>query len=378
MRKDLLQDVVPIGILALALSATSIASDIASEPLQQLRIFKAGYPRAYFFRQSEGYAANPQISYERWDRMFSRLMGIEGKVLDEEVPGRSLRNVAFFTRFKRRHPDQLVLLHYNGNARDPRNQTADYFAGHWIYWNGARTTSDVPAETGETDIHVNDPRLFRMNIGRFQDRNEDIGLCMLDRRGHLNWHESEQVQLVSIDLQRKVIRVRRACYGTEPRAFQAGRAYAAAHVCRGPWGRRSNLLWVYNYSTRCPKDRKGRQCSDVQVAELAGLFGPKGKLALFDGIEFDVLRHRCSAGPRDGRNIDCDGDGRPDNAIFEGINTYGVGVVDFCKKLQDRLDGHKLVLADGGGLGAQRCFHILNGIESEGWPGLGTGEIPNS
>jgi len=385
MRKDLLQNIVQIGILAFAFSATSIASEPveraaprgtrASEPVQQFPIFKAGYPRAYFFRQSEGYAARPQISYEQWDRTFSRLMGIEGKVLDEELPGRSLRNVEFFTRFKRQHPDQLVLLHYNANARDPQYQRENYFAGHWIYWNGARITSDVPAESGETDIHVNKPQLFRMNMGRFEDRNEDIGLCTLDEQGHPNWHESEQVQLVSIDHESKIIRVRRGCYGTKPRALPAGKAYAAAHVCRGPWGGHANLMWLYNYSTRCPKDRQGRRCADVHVAELAELFGPKGKLATFDGIEFDVLRHKCAAGPRVGRNIDCDGDGRPDNAIFKGINTYGVGVVKFCKKLQELLDGRKLILADSGGLGAQRCFGILNGIESEGWPHLSDWEI---
>ena len=71
------------------------------------------YPRVFFFRQSEMAAAGRGIPFEEWDKNFSRLMGIMGKSLDEEVPGRS-RNIEFFTRFKQMHPEQTVLLHFNG------------------------------------------------------------------------------------------------------------------------------------------------------------------------------------------------------------------------------------------------------------------------
>jgi len=48
--------------------------------------------RAFFFRHSE--MVGPQIkagrqTYEAWAASFSRLSGIMGKRLDEEVPGRS-------------------------------------------------------------------------------------------------------------------------------------------------------------------------------------------------------------------------------------------------------------------------------------------------
>ncbi len=289
---------------------------------EALQIFRAGYPRAYFFRAAEGHAANPRIGYEQWEKTYNRLMGIEGKVLDEEVPGRSRRNVEFFSRFKRSHPDQLVLLHYNGNARDPRHRTKGYFAGHWVYYNGTTIVSDVPAEPGETNIQVANPRLFQVNMGRYRDKNEDIGLCELDEQGRPNWFRSEQVQLVSIDYKSRTIRVRRGCYGTRPRGFVAGKAYAAAHVCTGPWGRRSNLLWRYDYSTRCPRDMHGRRCLDVHAEELARLFLPGGPLAAFDGIEFDVLNHQCAPKHTGGseRGLDCDADGRIDNGFFDGVN----------------------------------------------------------
>src|SRR5689334_15988935 len=109
-------------LLAFFLAALPVyAADAPTRDLRSLSVLKQDdYPRAFFFRSSEGAAANPRSSYEQSDRTFSRLVGIEGKVLEEEVPGRSVKNIEFFTRFKGEHPEQLVLLHYNGNARDPR------------------------------------------------------------------------------------------------------------------------------------------------------------------------------------------------------------------------------------------------------------------
>ena len=373
--------VVAIGWAVSTISFLVCSANPDPDPAK-LKILDNEYPRVFFFRQSEGVAAQKNVSYEDWEKTFERLMGIEGKVLDEEIIGRSIRNIDFFTRFKERHSEQLVLLHFNGNARDPLYESDRFFAGHWLYFNGAKILSDVPAEQGETDIHVENPNLFKVNMGRYRDRNEDIGLCMLDADGKPNWNQSEQVQLISIDRQRKIIRVRRGCYGTEPHEFGAGQGYAAAHMTEGPWGRKNNLLWYYNYSTRCPRDNQGHTCADILVEHLVELFGQNGPpfdcaqggepvepLVAFDGLEFDVLKFRCGGGSK-GRGADCDADGRLDAGIHEGINTYGIGVVEFCRQLRERLGQNRFILADGMSETNQRAFGILNGIESEGWPHL--------
>ena len=359
--------------IILAILGVAAGSVLAESDLEKLQIMQGNYPRAYFFRQCEGMAANRNVSYQRWDSVFSRLMGIEGKTLEEEVPGRSIRNIDFFTRFKKQHPRQLVLLHYNGNARDPRH-AEDFFAGHWIYYNGATIRSDVPAEAGITEIKVSDPTLFKTDVGRYDNANEDIGLCMLDESGEPDWHRSEQVQLVSVNHRNKTIRVRRGCYGTEARAFPAGKAYAAAHCHEGPWGGKSHLLWYYNYSTTCPRDTQGRTCADVHVELLSDLFSEKGRLAAYDGLEFDVLFNRRWGGaPR--RGPDCNADGEVDLGVFEGINEYGIGVTRFLSELRERLGDDRLMLADGHQSRHQRAFGTMNGIESEGWPDLGDHEI---
>ncbi len=339
----------------------------AAPPPASLDAVSGDYPRAFFFRSAEGAAAQKAISYEKWDQSFSKLMGIEGKTLEEEVPGRSIRNIDFFTRFKKLHPRQLAMLHYNGNARDPRDNHGKFFAGHWVYYNGAKVLADVPAIAGQSVIRVTDSSLFLMGIGRYKNSNEDIALCELTAAGKPDWTRSEQVKLVAVDRAAGTITVQRGQYDTAPRAFSAGKAYAAAHISEGPWGEKSNLLWHYNHSLACPRDSQGRTSNDVLVEDLGGHF--QGELAALDGLEFDVLKN--DAGKTRGkRGPDTDGDGVADDGIVNGRNAYGEGTVDFLRKLRARLGESRLILADGWSITDQRAFGILNGIESEGWPTL--------
>lgn len=359
-------------LLLMAFAIGTLGREAGAAEPSRLTILDNAYPRAFFFRQSEGLAASGRLSFEQWDRQFNGLMGIMGKALEEEVPGRST-NVAFFTRFKQEHPNQVVLLHCNGNSRDPRWESERFFAGHWLYYNGATLTADVRADESESLLRVSDASLFEVNTGRYRDATDDIGLCRLGTDGKPDWTHAEQVQLLAVDRANNTLRVRRGCYGTKPLAFAANRAYAAAHCTEGPWGRKSHLLWYYNYSTTCPRDAAGRTCSDVWVAHLAELFGAKGALAAFDGLEFDVLFN--SHASRGKRGPDCDADGQPDGGVLNGVNVYGTGVVEFCRQLRARLGDRKIIQGDGA-LGrvvnvSQRAFRLLNGIESEGWPHLG-------
>ena len=326
---------------------------------EQPAIMTANSPRAFFFRISESQAANPRISYNDWDATFDRLQGIMGKALDEELRGSEARNPEFFCRFKKEHPEQMVLLHFNGCSRDPRYETEEFFAGHWIYREAAMILSDVPAESGETEIKVSSTEEFKTGVGRFDDAGPDIGLFMI-KDGKHDWQTGEQVQLVSVDHEKKTIRVKRGCYGTAPHAFPANKARAAAHECEGPWAKGNPMLWGYNFSTECPRDPQGRNCADALVDNLKKKFMPGGKLDAFDGVEFDATN--------DSSKGDMNGDGKMDDGIISGINTYGIGIVDFYRKLRVALGENRLIVADGVCKANQRGFGVLNGIESEGWP----------
>jgi len=370
----------PIG-RAVLLSPLCLAwlalPDFAAEPAgrtrdpQALTLLGPNYPRVFFFRAAEGAARRARTGFEAWDAEFNRLMGIMGKCLDEEVLGCEARNPEFFSRFKRAHPDQAVLLHFNGNSRDPLFHAQRYSAGHWIYRKATRLIGDVPAEAGETAIQVEDARDFRVQAGRYRTSNDDIALFGIASDGRHDWNHCEQVQLLSVDRKSNTIVVKRGCYGTRPLKFEAGRSRAAAHAVEGPWGKTNHLLWFYNYSTRCPKDAQGRTCSDLLVDDLAAWFGPGGKLAVFDGLEFDVLFNETHG--------DTDGEGEPDDGVLDGVNHYGIGVVEFARKLRQRLGDGVIIQADGalgpGGRRSQRAWGLLNGIESEGWPNLNDWEF---
>jgi len=353
-------------LLLLALSAPLVARPA---------ILDAGYPRAYYFRWSEGQANRQPNSYEDFTRIVGGLMGIQGKVLDEEVRIDPTRKIGRFVRYKREHPDQLVLLHINGNGRDPGFEGQRFAAGHWLYYEGCAVLDDVPAQAGEAVLRVARPEFFRCGIGRLgMQSNDDVGLCALVE-GRPDWSKAEQLQLVSTDPAAGTITVRRGAFGTQPLAFEGGQAYVAAHVAEGPWGPEGNrqLLWAYNYATTCPKDAAGRDCNQVWIDHLAELFGPGGTLEPFDGLEFDVLWDQPFELPvynplGDSRRPDADADGQGDSGLIGGGNVYGYGVTDFLARLRARLGDDFLLLADGTHDTQQRGLGILNGIESESFP----------
>jgi hypothetical protein len=349
-----------------ALLLTLLAVPLAAEAPPDLAIFDGNYPRAFFFRSCEGGPSRRGMTYGKWEAEYDRLMGIIGKALDEEVLGREASNPEWFTRFKRDNPRQVVLLHFNGNARDPRHGTESYFSGHWIYRKGVVITADVPAETGETVIQISDTSDFQVQSGRYKTSNDDIALFGLTPEGKHDWAYCEQVQLVSIAKEAKTIRVRRACYGTKPLAFKAGHARAAAHMVEGPWGKSNHTMWYYNFATHCPKDPQGKTCADRLVDDLGAWFGKGGKFEAFDGLEFDVMWNETRG--------DTDGDGLIDNGVIAGINRYGIGMHDFARQLRSRLGERRIIQGDGalgpGGIRSQRAMSSLNGIESEGFPNL--------
>ncbi len=358
-------------LLALAVLGSQVSGVLpvfgqARDP-QSLDVMQADYPRAFFFRATESaFRRDRYPTYGSWAGEFDRLQGIMGKCLEEECLGREPRNAQFFSRFKQQRPRQSVMLHFNGNARDPRYQTENYFAGHWIYRQATAVTAAIPAESGESLICVEDVTDFKTDAGRYRTASDDLALFAMTPDGKHDWQHCEQVQLIAVDPATSTIRVRRGCYGSKPLAFEPGRSRVAAHQTEGPWGPNNHIMWFYNYTTHCPRDQEGKTCADRLVDDLATWFGPDGPLADFDGLEFDVLFHET--------NGDTDGDGTIDRGVIDGVNQYGIGVVSFAKQLRERMGDDFLLQGDGAlgrdGSRSQRAWGIFNGIESEGWPNL--------
>ncbi|SEE88181.1 hypothetical protein [Ruania alba] len=340
---------------------------------RDLPLFSGGFPRSFFFRSSEVLIGGRGLEYDEWEETFLPLNGIQGKVLQEtRSDWVSPDNVVYFNRFKERHPEKAVMLHYNGSGRDPLYGTEGFFAGHWLYRAGTQSTESVGADA--TVIKVGDTAMFTMRAGRRGDRGDDICITAVGEDGRPDWSVAEQVQLVGIDAAASTITVRRGLFGTSAVTWPAG-AYLAPHVVTGPWGppHLSNLLWSYNFSTRCPTDAAGRNCGDALAEDLAGLFNPGGLLESFDGMEFDVFNFRAiehtDGGGQPAEDADANGDGQPGGMYVDGVNTYGIGSLEFSQKLRALLP-NKVIMGDGQNeLNNQRGFGVL-GMEAEGFPSL--------
>ncbi len=359
-----------IFLIACSQENKTAEKKLENSKLSNLEIFGEEYPKAFFFRSSE----KVYDPYENWDENFNRLSGIIGKVLHEELKGRE-KAVEYFKKFKQKHPEQVVLLHFNGDARDPLWESDAFFDGHWLYFEGSKILSDIMPEETST-FKVENARLFKMKVGTREKNpcSDEIGICSLDENGHANWHDAEQVKLLAVDYKANTITVKRGCFGTKPKTFKGGKVYAAAHVVEGPWGMKADnpLMWCYNYSTKAPKDKEGRLCYEIIAQNIGGKFLEGGELEIFDGIEFDVLHHNLENHSflwmEKDRHPDCNGDTKPDFGILNGINTYGIGTFLFCKELREIMGDQKLIMADGFSENHIRAFPFLNGIESEGWP----------
>lgn len=330
-----------------------------------LEIFSGQQPVSFFFREMDSAAATQRTSYEEWSARYGRLNGVMGKMLDEELIGRSATQ-PYFRRFKQDHPHQAVLLHSNVDFRNPNSDNHEFFAGHWLYYNGARVLDAIPAGAAEVTIRVSDPSPFNLHpFNANRDIPDDVGVCALTADGKPDWSQAEQAQLIAIDREHSTIRLKRGLYHTTPRAFAAGRAYVASHVAQ-TWGT-NNKLWQFNLATNSPRDAAGRSAAEVWGSMLSKAMSSGGELDFVDGVEFDVPFRRPMAigGPR---RADCDADGKPDDGVINGQPVFAVGVDQFFRALRAALPA-KLILADTGDR-TQRSTASLNGVETEGWPRL--------
>ncbi len=327
------------------------------------------------------------LDYNAWSQEFNGLMGIMGKALREEKANRTPKCTAYYSQFKKEHPDQTVLLHYNGNACDPRFETEKFYDGHWLYLDGIPLAADLPEEYNISKIKVEDASTFVEFTGREFDRQEDVAIVRLDDDGKPDWSYCEQATIRAIDYENNVLTVARGCYKSGPKSFEKGKAMVAAHVIEGPWNsRQCNLMWFYNHSSACPRDEQGRQCSDVLSEVLAERFQPGGELFHYDGFELDVLfrylKHHSYAylqnwGAGMERQPDCNGDGIGDMGIFDGVDTYEKGVAEFVRKTREKLDAVRpdIIFQADAGYSCQRSFDYLNGVETEGYGALEDGVL---
>jgi hypothetical protein len=350
---------------------------------KELEIFKEQYPKAGYFRVSEFVIRrdykDKADKYAEWRDRFSDLSGIMGKTEYEELlrnnPHDQIRN--WFTRYKKDFPDKFVVVHMNGRGRIPNYRIEKFSPGHWVYFEGADVETNLPGEQSldyekEVWIEVAHPDRFRVDNGSNKTTKDDITLVRRNKDGTFDWSHAEYVKL--LEKKGNSIKIQRAMFGSKPLKFSKGNTYAAPHMGDGPWGETANMPWHYNFSAECPKDKKGNTCADILLEELTDNFKKGGRWGSFDGVQFDVMMSEPTTGYHPerrklGQRADINMDGKQDDGIINGMQTYGLGVFDFLTRLRKAVGPDKIIAADGRNIGSQQTGNkALSGIEIEGFP----------
>jgi hypothetical protein len=324
-------------------------------------VFEAGFPKTLSFR-NDRWLLNS--TYDNWEERHVQYNGITKKYLREEVNMPPLA-AKWANNYAKEHPEKLMLVHLNGEGRSVNDETAfkSYFPGHWVYEKGSVPVQDI--RKNQSKIILEDISPFSLKAYRVHGEDitvefkpHDILLVKVDREGNRIWDQHEFASIVNIDYGSNQIEIKRGQHGSKPLDFGRFDTYIAP-IAGDIWG--GNLMYYYNLSSACPRDKNGHTSADVFVSEMETWFGEGGALANLDGIGFDVnyfeVKHK---------TWDCNNDGQIDNGFIEGKNIWREGDIDFLKKIREAFGPEFIITADGWKDDMQRAVGILNGMESEG------------
>ncbi|GMQ47913.1 hypothetical protein [Vibrio sp. 10N] len=296
--------------------------------------------------------------------------GMIVKALDESFPGRSGEAQRKFLLYKEKHPEKLLLLHFNGNARDPAFDQHFFTPTSWTYYVGAEANGAISADT--KTVNVKDISPYKVGMKGVNTFNDPVALVPKSSQGELLWKQAEYATVEAIDEATNTLRLSRGKFGTTAKEYGNGQLYIAPIVTDIPPNKDiKRPLWRYNYSYFSDTTNTAKQLHDNLIHYLR----EEGSLNTFDGISFDVIAHTRPVRhwSRD-RKIDYNLDGKFSNADIESQANYSKGVYTLFSLLRASLP-NKLIMSDGSELNQQRGFGLLNGIENEAWPSLWDKEI---
>ncbi|WP_157515084.1 hypothetical protein [Gaetbulibacter saemankumensis] len=258
-----------------------------------------------------------------------------------------------------------MLVHLNGEGRSVNDEATFklYFPGHWVYEKGSIPMHNI--SKNQNKIILNDASPFSLKAYTVHGKDigidfkpHDILLVKLDENGNRIWDQYEFASIININHETNQIEIKRGQYGSEPRDFSHNNTYIAP-IAGDIWA--GNLMYYYNLSSSCPKDKNGQSAADVFVDEMKDWFGKGGVLEKINGIGFDVnyfeVKHS---------TWDCDNDGIIDNGYKKGKNIWREGDIQFLQKIRNTFGPEFIITADGWNDNMQKAVGILNGMETEG------------
>ncbi|GAA4282187.1 hypothetical protein [Gaetbulibacter aestuarii] len=324
-------------------------------------VFESGYPKTLSFRNDKWLL---NLNFSHWEKAHMHFNGITKKYLQEEV-NMPLMASEWANTYAKDHPEKLMLVHLNGEARSVNDDVTfkTYFPGHWVYEKGSIPVQDI--SKNQNIITLEDVSTFSLKAYTVHGKDigvafrpHDILLVKVDKNGKRLWGQSEFASIINIDQAKNQIKIKRGQHGSMAREFSMENTYIAP-IAGDIWG--GNLMYYYNLSSTCPRDKNGHSAADIFVGEMQDWFGKGGILENFDGVGFDVnyfvVKHK---------TWDCNNDGKIDNGFVDGINIWKEGDLNFLQKIRNVFGPEFIITSDGWNDNMQRAVGILNGMETEG------------
>ena len=320
--------------------------------------------KTFNFRYAEGSLRTQKT--DEWIKRWDNADGIVIKSLNEEVSPFEGNSHKTLKQFKHKNPNQLLLLHFNGRSRLPSFSPEKMKASDFLYLLGTTSVTPITDNDEISVVKVENVRAFKRNRSLAKGVYDDVVMVRKKNNGSLDWNYTEHAKLLKVDVKNKAITIQRDLLASGKKAFAPQEAYIALHASKGPFDKTvKQRLWEYNwfYAGKTADSDKG--LSKRLAQELSSYL--MGSLNFFDGITFDVLTefHQPKIGGYPGP-IDVDQNGiKDDEEEYDALHKAGVNA--FLSNLRLEVGNSKLLLADGGYIN-QKEVHLLNGMESEGWP----------
>ena len=331
--------------------------------LSQKEIYTKGYPLFFKFRGE--YITADHTNYTAWLNSLQGTTGLMQKFMKEELDVSSTYQ-SWVNQYATEHPEKLLLLHWNGQARQVeslKSVQSLYFPGHWVYEPGSQLLANVLST--DTLLSVSSVTPFSLTAYKNNSVTPAVGyssyilLVPTDNLGNRLWYQSEFVRLKQIYADQNKISVDRAMVYSTAKSFTANTTYALP--ISGMY-LDSHIMWYYNLSSTCPTDINGKNAGDILSNELAGFFKTTGVLKNMNGIAFDVNYFDATNYP----NRDVNNDGIADGGWVNDRNVWRDGDYDFLKKVRLKLGNNYIITSDGEFDTNQQAVGIMSGIESEG------------
>lgn len=132
------------GIAAWAVLVVTVQAADCRD-LHVKNVFSGEFPQVLDFR-GENSHDNP--NYQAYSEELRLMDGSLKKLVPEEIDRIGPEFAQWANRYAREHPEILMLLHLDGQARQTHDHPEvqkRYFPGHWVYQPGALLTADADA-----------------------------------------------------------------------------------------------------------------------------------------------------------------------------------------------------------------------------------------